>query len=207
VSPHRRWFLASEAALYLSFLLLDALGRAPWISTALKYASILLCLGAALGRRGKGRDHALTAGALAFTALADLFLLVLDRWYLLGVAVFCAAQTCYALRLGPISPKRAALRLGLPLAALPLLARLGLLTPLNALSAVYFSQLALNALGALALRPPNPLFAAGLFLFLGCDLCVGAHTLFPGLPLAGFGMWLFYLPSQVCLTLSPKEVS
>ena len=45
-------------------------------------------------------------------------------------------------------------------------------------------------------------FAAGLGLFVCCDLCVGAFNL--GL-LTGFtryGMWLFYLPSQVLLALA-----
>lgn len=201
------WFLAVQALLYLSFLLLDALGAWAGLSTALKYAAILLCLALSLSQRREGRDHALTALALAFTALADLFLLVLDCCYPLGVAVFCAAQACYALRLGAPSLRRAGLRLALALAAVGAVAALGLLTALNALAAVYFTQLVLNALGALALRPRNPLFAAGLVLFLGCDICVGLHALFPQLPLAAFGMWLFYLPSQVCLTLSPKEAS
>ena len=55
------------------------------------------------------------------------------------------------------------------------------------------------------------MFGTGLLLFVGCDLCVGLHNL-AGIPapLAAFarvGMWLFYLPSQVLITLSipPKE--
>ena len=56
------------------------------------------------------------------------------------------------------------------------------------------------------------LFALGLTLFVGCDVCVGAFNS-PGLAPAGayqfaqVGMWLFYLPSQVLIALSalPEE--
>lgn len=198
-------FLCLQAALYLSFLALDVVSAAPGVSVALKYLSVLLCLTAALRRRKVGRDGRLTAAAFCFTALADLFLLVLDRWYVLGVACFCVVQTCYALRLGALTARRVLLRLALPLALCPVLAWAGLLFPLNVLTLFYFSQLVLNALGSLRLRTRNAVFTAGLFLFVGCDLCVGLHNLAPALPLAGFGMWLFYLPSQVCLALSARK--
>lgn len=53
--------------------------------------------------------------------------------------------------------------------------------------------------------------AAGLWLFLLCDVCVGLRnqpSLLPGLAgAAQAGMWLFYLPGQVLLVLSgfPKR--
>ena len=51
------------------------------------------------------------------------------------------------------------------------------------------------------------LLCAGLTLLLCCDVCVGLHNLSGPLPgaisaFADFGMWLFYLPSQVCVALS-----
>ena len=51
------------------------------------------------------------------------------------------------------------------------------------------------------------LFALGLTLFVGCDVCVGIFNL-PGLlpdalyQFSRIGMWLFYLPSQVLIALS-----
>ena len=48
----------------------------------------------------------------------------------------------------------------------------------------------------------------GLTLFIGCDVCVGAFNAAPGLlpdglcRFAAVGMWLFYLPSQVLISLS-----
>ena len=57
-------------------------------------------------------------------------------------------------------------------------------------------------------------FGLGLLLFVGCDLCVGLHNLAAVLPVvdtgplfsfAQVGMWLFYLPSQVLITLSVRK--
>lgn len=57
------------------------------------------------------------------------------------------------------------------------------------------------------------LFAAGLILFLLCDVMVGIYNMSGYLPVqgelfqkiylfAGVGMWLFYLPGQMLITLS-----
>lgn len=65
-----RWsvpaFLLLEGALYLSFLALDLLSPGP-LSTALKYAALLLCLLMALAGASRGGDR-LVAAALAMTA-------------------------------------------------------------------------------------------------------------------------------------------
>ena len=85
---------------------------------------------------------------------------------------------------------------------------LGLLSPLNLLAAVYFTNFLLNTCQAVPLH--SPLFSVGLWLFLLCDVCVGIRNqpeLFPGW-LAAFaqvGMWLFYLPGQVLLVLSGRK--
>jgi hypothetical protein len=55
------------------------------------------------------------------------------------------------------------------------------------------------------------LFRWGLVLFLCCDICVGAFQQGDMLPAAlraaaGFGMWTFYLPGQVLISLSTGEV-
>ena len=53
---------------------------------------------------------------------------------------------------------------------------------------------------------PGRLFALGLALFVGCDVCVGLFNALPApSPLysaASVGMWLFYLPSQALIALS-----
>ena len=156
--------------------------------------------------------------ALGLTAAADAFLLVLDTNYTAGVLCFCGVQMLYYCRL---------LRAGgfafLPFLPIRFLLTgcmfvfLGILHIWNLLTAAgvfYFTQLLFNAAESLALRHislPYRLFSAGLILFLCCDLCVGLSNLpsaapfsvpEPVLSFAQNGMWLFYLPSQVLITLS-----
>lgn len=211
-------FLGIEGILYGYFLHLDLAGRFS-DSVPAKYIAIALCLIMALTalRRPAGR---LTAAALALTLLSDTFLLLLDACYPVGVACFCGVQTLYLLRIrragGWPAPVCAALRCGLAVLGLICAGVLGALNPLTVLALLYFSQLLCNGLESLCLRPRGAgvrLFSAGLLLFLGCDLCVGLHNL-SGLlqsPLpaaltsfAAVGMWLFYLPSQVLITLSGR---
>lgn len=205
-----RIFLAAEAVLWAGFLYLDLFqggaGSAP-----VKYAGVVLCLVFALRAASRGGDR-LTAAALAFTAAADVFLLLLDRHYLAGVALFCVVQGLYLERIrksgggtGPL------LRLALSLASLAALARLGLLDALNALSMLYFSNFLCNVLRAARLPGrPGRLFFWGLLLFLCCDVCVGIFNqpgLFPPAlsVFAAVGMWLFYLPGQVLIALSSRS--
>lgn len=200
-------FLALEAGLYAAFLTLDARGSAG-ADVGLKYAGILLCLAFSALCALQGGDR-LTPIALALTAAADSLLLVADSRYALGVLIFLGAQSVYLIRLRRASGRTFyALRLLLPLAAGVLLYALGEASPLNLLAGLYFSQLVCNAVIAWTLRTrPFRVLAAGLTLFICCDLCVGAFNA-PGLAGAGlwraasFGMWLFYLPSQVLIALS-----
>ena len=207
-------FLGVEGILYGFFLNLDLAGRFSE-SVPAKYLAIALCLAMALTalRRPAGR---LMAAALALTLLADTFLLLLDVCYPVGVACFCGVQALYLVRIrragGWPAPLCLVLRCGLAAAGLIGAGALGLLDPLTALALVYFSQLLCNGLESLFLRPRGAgvrLFSAGLLLFLGCDLCVGLHNLPLPIPtaltsFAAVGMWLFYLPSQVLLTLSGR---
>lgn len=201
--PAQLVFLVAEALLYLTFLTLDLTGRGSdtiW----LKYGGILLCLlwAALLALRGGDR---LVAPALLFTAGADWFLLVRGHRFMLGVALFLVVQTLYLLRLrragmGSDLPLRSGLALLLALAVV--LLNMG--TALNLLVALYFSQLLANTI--LAWRAGKALFAAGLTLFVCCDICVGLFNLGLLTPFSSVGMWLFYLPSQVLIALSAKEV-
>ena len=201
-------FLALEAVLYAAFLTWDLTigGRG---SNPIKYAGILLCLGYSLylERRGGSR---LVPAALTLTALADVFLLLLDSHYALGVGLFCLVQGLYLVRIFRSNGGKSlwGLRIVLFLLAPLVLKRLGLLLPLNVLALFYFSNFLCNALASLGCPGRNMrLFSLGLWLFLCCDLCVG---LFQSPELASpavgafvqVGMWLFYLPAQVLIALS-----
>ncbi len=88
----RGLFLVTEAVIWASFLFLD-LFRGGMGSVPLKFGGVVLCFLFAYWRLPLGGDR-LTAAALGLTVAADVFLLVLDRYYLLGVALFCAVQGC-----------------------------------------------------------------------------------------------------------------
>ena len=105
-------FLGVEAALYLGFLALDLLRPGSGWALPLKN-------GAGGPRSAGTEDGRLVCAALAFTLAADWFLLILDSFYLAGVACFCVVQAIYLLRLhrwgaGLLWP----LRVGLTVAAL-----------------------------------------------------------------------------------------
>lgn len=209
--PSRRaltLFLSVEAVVYAAFLSWDLTigGRG---SNPIKYAGILLCLGCSLylARRGGSR---LVPAALTLTALADVFLLLLDTHYALGIGLFCLVQGIYLVRIFRSNGGRIlwGLRLILFVLALVVLKRLGLLIPLNVLALFYFTNFLCNALASLGCPGRNMrLFSVGLWLFLCCDVCVG---LFQSPELASpavgafvqVGMWLFYLPAQVLIVLS-----
>ena len=200
-------FLAAEGALYAVFLALDLAGRGG-AAVPVKYAGILLCLGFSLPACAKWGGDKLVPLALALTAGADWFLLVRNDCYPLGIALFLCVQTAYYLRLrrggAPAAyPLRAGLALGTELG----LYILHLANPLNLLAGLYFSQLLSNTILAWTVKGrPGRLFALGLALFVGCDVCVGLINALPApSPLysaASVGMWLFYLPSQALIALS-----
>lgn len=203
----KRTFLAVEGILYLWFLWGDLGDRqTKWV----KYLSVLLCFLFALWgavRSGRGWIPAAQAFALA----ADAFLLLADRWYPLGVAMFCGAHLCWRAELR---------RNGAGWAAVPWWAAgAGILAWLlaedlgAAAAAVYAVLLVSNVLWARGMKySGGELLFAGLALLLCCDLCVAVRNV-PGLfptwlhGMAQMGMWLFYLPSQVCIALYAQPES
>ena len=196
--------IATETILYLTFLGMDIFGIGN--TTPIKFVSILLLTLSVLDFREKT-----VSIALIFTAAADLFLLVLDRWYAAGVLCFLLVQILYAARLRRESGS-SVLSFLLPAAA-------GLLVYTSygfglteALAGAYIALFAVNLLRACLLAKRSPerrwiLFAAGLALFFCCDLCVGLHNM-PGLGgpslqrFASVAMWGFYLPGQVLIRTS-----
>lgn len=201
-------FIAVQAVLYVSFMLLDIMGAGD--SRWLKYASIALCLAFSVFLSARGGKKLVTA-ALGFTLAADTFLLLLDSSYAVGVALFCVVQALYFVRIYRANGRRAAIpaRLALLLAAVAIVCISGLMSPLNLLVCFYFTSFLCNAAQSMSIK--NTLFSLGLILFLCCDICVGVHNM-PGLlpaslqSFADIGMWMFYLPSQVMITLSGSKI-
>ena len=208
------WFLLVQLAAYARFLYLD-LFRGGVGSVPIKYTAIVLCFCLSVYGALQGGEKLVTA-ALAFTLGADTFLLLLDAGYLTGVLLFCVVQGLYLVRILRENGGHALwpLRLGLFAGTLLLLKWLGLLSPVNGVAAFYFTNFLVNTVQSLSLPGRRMrVFSLGLALFLCCDLCVGAFNQ-PDMVSGGVysfvqvGMWLFYLPAQVLITLSglPKPV-
>lgn len=200
-------FISVEAVIFAAFSAMDLMrtgGSAP-----LKFAGMALCLACSVYISVRGGEKLVTA-AIALSLAADTLLLLADAHYAVGVALFFLAQSMYFARIRRENGERSAAlaRVCLFLAAIALLASLDLLTALNALVAAYITFFVCNV--AQSFKVKNRLFSLGLCLFLCCDICVGLFNAPFALPpmakrLAGLGMWTFYLPSQVMITLSGRK--
>ena len=91
----KKCFVGLETALYLLFLALDAFSAG---GDGVKYLTIVVCLLAAVWSARHGGSR-LMAWAMAFTLAADTFLLLLDRWYGMGIVLFCVVQGLYLARI------------------------------------------------------------------------------------------------------------
>ena len=236
-------YVLAELAILIVLKMQDFTGGSVLLATALMYGAIVLntaVLLIALLRhfmREKNRESmrgedpgffgvmsgrsVFIALALLFTLLADTVLVLLDRWYLAGVLLFCAVQTFYALSFGS-GLRDWLLRIGnfLLITGILMILRMG--TALNIASAWSITQLTMNAVAAIILiiraraqgetaedHPGLTLLALGLVLFFGCDVSVGIYNLSAGIPAlsglcesAGFLIWVFYIPAQVLLVFS-----
>ncbi len=200
-------FLITETALYITFMAADLAGAGA-VSTAIKYSGIIGCLLFAAVSTYHG-GHRLILPALLLTASADFFLLVLDKYYMIGVTIFFAVQMIYMARLRIMAGKMfLPLRIAMIFISFIILFLINMLNPLNFLSVAYFSQLLVNAVIAWTSSGKRMrIFACGLTLFAMCDTCVGLFNMLDAsygsiYAFCSFGMWLFYLPSQVLIVLS-----
>lgn len=214
-------YLCVETLLLAAFTWADAVNRIA-LSNKLKFLGIavntLVLLQMLAGKKRIGRCRRIVF-ALLLTLAADVFLILLDTHYLLGVLLFCAVECCYAAfltdekhRVGDIC-----LRLGLYAAVCAVLWAMGALDALTLASAFSMVQLSLNVLFAWARRSNTQgrtLLALGLSLFWCCDACVGLRNVgdyIASVPsripmLAGAAIWWFYLPSQVLILLSLEKL-
>ena len=197
---NRKLFIGLESAIYLCFIILDILNRN---TIYLKYAGIVLCFIYSLYS-----SERVISVALFFTLVSDFFLLVINRYYVVGVSTFIIVQLLYCYY---IYKKKTDvyvwLRIVLSSSAVLLLINLNQISLLNVLVVIYFTNLVMNAFSSLT-NSKLRLLSLGLFLFVCCDICVGLFNILsvssPIYPYVSLGMWIFYLPSQVLITLSTK---
>lgn len=199
-------FIAVEAAAYIAFTALDIAGKVN--TSPIKFFAIALCFAFSAYLAAHGGERTVTY-AVGFSMTADVFLLMLDSSYAVGVALFFVAQMFYFARIYRLNGRRSAsfVRIIAFFAAITALLAMKAVSPLNVLAAAYFTFFACNAVQSFGVK--NKLFTLGLCLFLCCDICVGLHNMPFALPralkkAADIGMWTFYLPSQVLITLSGR---
>ena len=211
-------FLLAELVLY--YFVLTAGGTLLVYSS---YIAIVLCFAYALACPPKGSR--LIIGGLACTVMADFFLVVCSpRQQLWGMVFFLIAQTLYAVRLHTATKSRLLLLIRVSLiVAIEVIAIIVLGDKLDALAVVsvcYYANLVVNILEAFARFSQNKLLPIGLVLFLLCDTVIGLQVASGGyLPIQqgswlyqflfmDFNLsWLFYLPSQVLISLSSKTMT
>ena len=200
------FFYAAETIIYLTYMGMDIFGAGN--TMPIKFFSILLLTLSVLDFREKT-----VSIALIFTMIADVFLLVLNRYYAAGILCFLAVQILYAARLKVKDGSLARILMFLLPAAAGLLAYTSYGFGLTeGLAAAYITLFACNLVQAVRCAKRSGerkwiLFAAGLVLFFCCDLCVGLHNM-PGAGgpalqrFADVAMWGFYLPGQVLIRAS-----
>ena len=213
-------FILLEIALYLSFLFIDKGIFVTRIeSSTLKYVSISLCLAFSLYCliRKRKMANCFIPIALVFTLISDYFLLfnTNQNLYVYGLITFIITQLIYFAFILYLRKSKLELlinllvRFLLTIAALVVAFYLNYSDVLTILALAYFVELLSNFLYStflIKLDKEYLIFLLGLLLFIGCDINVGLNNvhLFEGIDysLVNFLMWVFYLPSQVLLSLT-----
>lgn len=182
------------------------------LANIFKYAAVCVCFFIAVFIYKNGfssKDAKLLQMGLFFTLVSDAFLLF-SPVRELGIAAFMCVHLCYIRRYRP-----AIFKTFLIIAAGDMLlclagALLGLNLPYTFMLGGVYALLILTATVS-AFRSNLPqinkrLACIGMALFVLCDLCVTLSNLAPAgsaLALAVFPLiYLFYIPSQACLSLS-----
>ena len=172
----------------------------------------------------KDKNSYLTAGALAFTLVADLFLVMLDpARQLAGMIFFCGAQFFHAARVHFLFEGKKAKSITLILRAAAIIA-VQIVTvivlgdsydALSAVSMLYFTNIILNTVYAFIHFKKQSVYALGMLLFVFCDIFVGLSSAIGTYLAVAEGsliyrivhpsfdaVWMFYAPSQTLIAIS-----
>lgn len=186
-----------------------------WNSRPLKFAvsATITIFGLSLLKKNDGRFVSI---GLMFTLLADVFLVLLDK-YLYGVGIFIIAQLCYAVYLSKISNKKLfaeLLKRIIPAAAALIITSLLGFKGNVILPAAYGVCIGVNIAHSVELQILRPskkhmLLMAGFIVFVIGDICVGLrHMPFVTPEIASvlyLITWLSYPPSQIMVLTSVED--
>lgn len=185
---------------------------------SMHYLCIVLCLvfavGYAFGNKPVGRSRGCILLGLLSTVIADYFLIIANNQYEYGVFLFFFTQFCYALFLTARWEKiekcrrftvRTIIAAMVTVAAVFVIKQFSILLLEVCFYVIYFIG---NVRIAVLQFAKHRLFSTGLLLFFCCDICVGLTNLDvvgvenPLTTLCFSLIWVFYIPSQVCIAFS-----
>lgn len=209
---------------YSLFIVIDLLNieSINYLSTLLKYMSIVIFFITSLfiGEYGHNLvDTRLLQVALFFTLCADTCLLIFN-YFKLGVFFFCIVQTVYIIRHSILLRLKISKSIFIFFLAIAIPFILAPFKPIRIdggliiMTTIYAILLTTSLIVALK---ADGLIAYGLIFFYLCDINVALSTILIAYPMfiggtslaypARLLVWIFYLPSQLFLTLSGfKEV-
>ena len=208
-------FLLAEG----TFFVLEILGiidyRLEFVAVALACFFALLCL-----IFYRSLELIFLLGAMIFTVVADVLLVLIGDHYEAAVALFLVVQFLHAARLyaarGRVFRSSLVIRAGLSLAGVVALVIIGEASLLTILAVLYFAELLMNAADSLRLGGSERrliLAFIGFLLFVCCDVTVGikgmadAWRVSSGLYDALDRLtWIFYIPSQTLIVLSALKL-
>jgi len=209
-------FLVIELFLYISILFIHY----DLPSGFLHYLSIVVCFVFLLYNFTKSKDFMIIFIGMFFTVIADFYLTLLGTEQILGTFFFFLAQMMYMIRLHfqeskknwkSLIPYITIFSILFVFVGIVFLKTIDLLL---IVSFLYYSFLVVNLGSAFTKRKQYPLFFVGLLFYICCDTLVGLSMSYPYLTFTSGGIidqiihfplnliWMFYLPSQVLITLS-----
>ncbi|HSH36565.1 lysoplasmalogenase family protein [Schnuerera sp.] len=189
-------------------------------SDRLKYLSMLLVLMISffIGDDALNvKDLKLLQTGLFITLIADLFLLILGRHYIFGILLFSVVQIIYSSRYGFTNLKINIRNFIVIFSSLfivylvvdKLIFKLDFIWGMGLFYGICLLNSVIKAAKAyrdrLFPKPNGHMILIGMVLFLLCDINVALYNILnEGLfyNISSISMWLFYLPSQVLLSLS-----
>ncbi|MBQ0036410.1 MAG: hypothetical protein KBT35_05790 [Firmicutes bacterium] len=195
----KKIFIIIEIIIFISFIVMD-LNNID--SSYLKYLGIILCFIYNLINK-----NIIFLVASIFTIISDYFLLLTNNHIIIGLITFIIVQFTYMYYLHTKKINNHYLLRAI-IYILIFIITLIIKTNIETLLALlYFSTLVINTICS---YQNNNLFiySLGLTLFIGCDINVGLHNIMSVgtiYELATLFMWIFYLPSQVLITLGGNK--
>jgi len=213
------------STLYILFLYIDIFNVKSFVSSnVIKYISIILCFGITIliGEYGLDKkDTFLLQTGFFITIFADLCFLIFD-YYILGIIFFCLVQVVYYNRYKGYKSYRSPLIIARFIIVFLLIISIYLILNLFivkidflfAIALVYSIYLLSSIIESIKafknnLYPfPNKhIIVLGMVLFLLCDINVAISSVTKEFAtsvhdISKLLIWIFYLPSQVLLSLS-----